>query len=126
MLAMTQAAAATSAGERIATLLGGYQLRCHDEYDLQDAIAAVLDAHAVDYERECRLSPTSRVDFLAGGVGIEVKVDGPNSAVLRQLCRYATIPEIRELLLVTTRMRHLQLPRDIGCPLFIVAFPGLT
>ena len=61
-----------------------------------------------------RLAPTDRIDFLLGGVGIEVKVDGSTAQILRQLRRYASSPQIEHLVLVTNRARHRSLPAVIG------------
>jgi hypothetical protein len=56
----------------------------------------------------------SRIDLLVGSTGIEVKIDGSYSSVLRQLTRYAACPELTELILVTTRSKHHLLPATIG------------
>lgn len=85
------------------------------EIDLQDAIARVLVAEHVSFEREAVLSAESRIDFLThAGDGIEVKVDGSTAQVTRQLHRYAQSPLVVSILLVTTRMRHLHVPRSLG------------
>lgn len=82
------------------------------ETALQDAIAACLTAASIPFEREVRLNAADRIDFVvAGELGLEVKVDGGLSEVTRQIHRYAQVESLSELLLVTTRMRHLALPR---------------
>jgi hypothetical protein len=67
------------------------------------------------FSREVKLSAAERIDFLmADGLGIEVKVKGSLSDVTRQLHRYAQITEIKSLLLVTTKARHLEAPRSLN------------
>ncbi|GGM23178.1 hypothetical protein ACFFX1_10675 [Dactylosporangium sucinum] len=91
----------------LAIRIGSARYRYRDELQLHDGIAAVLAAGGVTARREVPLGDRCRIDFLvAGGIGIEVKVDGEAFAVWRQLQRYARRPDIRALLLVTTRARH--------------------
>jgi len=88
-----------------------------DERELQDALADILaDAYPTTTSREHRLSGgRSRIDFLIHpGTGIEVKVKGSLADVTRQLDRYATCPEIHELILITTRATHHRIPRELG------------
>ncbi|MFP7833110.1 hypothetical protein [Marisediminicola sp. LYQ134] len=89
------------------------------EDDLQAAVnTAVVASYRV--AREVRLSDgKSRIDLMVTGillpnVGIEVKIDGSLSSVIRQLDRYAACDEIGELILVTTRAKHHHVPRIIG------------
>lgn len=84
-----------------------------NEAELQAAVAICLAAAGIPFEPEVRLGASGIVDFLAeGGVGIETKVDGAAGAVARQLMGYATAPQVRTLLLVTTRSAHVDgLPR---------------
>lgn len=93
--------------EQIATILRGMRCTARDELALHEALAKRLRAEGVSFDREVHLSPRDRIDFLAGDIGIEVKVDGGNSEITRQLHRYAQSVRIGRLLLITTRMRHL-------------------
>ena len=77
-----------------------------DEDELQQGIAAVLSPF--DAEREVRLDSRCRIDLLAGRVGIEVKVGGSAAALLRQVERYAEQDALAALVVVTSRVRHLQ------------------
>lgn len=53
------------------------------EADLYNAISAELRAAGIPFEREVRLGPRNRIDYLvAGGIGIEVKKGKPNSRAL--------------------------------------------
>lgn len=85
-----------------------------DEYELQNMIAESLLKHGIRFEREYRLAPRERIDFLAeGGIGIEVKKRKPNRMqVYQQLGRYAASNEITALILVIER--SLELPAKIN------------
>lgn len=76
-----------------------------DEYSLQRDIAAALSAAGVAFEAEVALSRTDRIDFLAGVVGIEVKVDGSPSSVARQCIRYLSHDQVEALVVVSARAR---------------------
>lgn len=88
--------------------------RAPTEIALQSAIAATFEADGLSFEREVRLSDRDIIDFLVGGVGVEVKIDGSLSAVTRQLHRYAQSDRVALLVLVTTRMRHRAVPRELN------------
>lgn len=86
----------------ITALLRGSRLPVGSEDALQVAIGLVLDRNGVSFERECRISKTDRIDFLAvGGIGIEAKARYPRRAIFRQLERYAQQDAITALILVT-------------------------
>ena len=106
----------------ICQLLHRARFHFANEYDLQAGIARLLTEQGVEFQREVPVTKAERLDFLtAGGIAIEVKVDGALSSVTRQLFRYAARPEIRELILVTTRTKHRTLPQHIqGKALYIV------
>jgi hypothetical protein len=83
-------------------------LRLHavtSEYQVQDALAAALTAAGISFEREVRLSPRNRVDFLCeGGVAIEVKRGKPNTRrVQAQVDRYCACEQVTALVIVTER-----------------------
>lgn len=92
----------------IISIFEQYQMRTHDEVALQADIAVVL-GEVTQYRKEHTLSAGERIDFLVGKIGIECKVGGSKMEVLRQLQRYAQFDEIDELILVTTKSRHLEL-----------------
>jgi hypothetical protein len=96
-----------------------------DEHGLQAGLADALDAAGLGFEREVRLTPADRIDFLVDRVGIEVKVQGSPTVVMRQLLRYAHSDRLDALVLVTTRRRHRGLPRTVGrLPLTILDVGG--
>lgn len=117
---MTQAAA-------VVARLRRYRLQTVSEAAMQASVAAVLECARVSFEREVSLTKADRIDFLtADGVGIELKIDGSENEVARQLIRYAEHERVRELLLVTTRSKHLSLPREVmGKPLTVYIQGGL-
>jgi hypothetical protein len=88
--------------------------RAPTELVLQDAVARSLSAAALAFEREVHLAKGDIIDFMVGDVGVEVKIDGGLSEVTRQLHRYAQSPRVAHLFLLTTRMRHLNVPRELN------------
>ena len=105
-------------GAAIAEQLRGYRFQFGTEAALQHALERILAGQA---QREVRLSRTDRIDFLAGRVGIEVKVGGSVTAVAAQLARYTLSDRIDELVLVTSCNRHRRLPARInGKPVHLV------
>lgn len=84
------------------------------ESEIQLALARALSMNGISHEREVRLSKSSRIDFLVGTIGIEVKVDGGISAVIRQLHRYAEFATVSELVLVSTRATLARVPTELN------------
>lgn len=111
----------------VVAAVNAWQYNHDDEYQLQDGIAAALDAAGIPYTREHRLTTKDRVDFLAGNVGIEVKVAGDKLALARQLQRYAHHPDIEHLVVVTTRRAHRGVHDAVfdGVPVHVVHLLGL-
>jgi hypothetical protein len=113
---------------RVLSVLRAYRFNTSSEAALQGGIARALAAENVAFEPEVILTAQSRIDFLVdGGVGIEVKIDGTANEVLRQLMRYAECAKVRELVLVTTRSKHVALASSLrGKPLAIHFIGGLS
>jgi hypothetical protein len=85
------------------------------EARLQFGLDVLLTNLAVGYEREVRLSPKDRIDFLTrAGIGIECKIQGGVTPLLRQLMRYAEHERVRELVLVTSRLRLAAVPETMN------------
>jgi hypothetical protein len=107
-------------GQEIATSILRGRFRQGDEFKLHGDLAAHLERAGIAFEREVRLSPGNRIDFLcAGGVGIECKARARKREVYRQLERYAEEDAITALILVTATA--MGLPADIaGKPLFYI------
>lgn len=106
--------------DTIEKAIAGWRFMYGDEKALQNGIEIALTRAGLQVEREVSLNPRGRIDFLvqtsAGGrrprTGLEVKVAGSVEAVMRQLQCYA--PHVDDLVLVTTKARHAQLPALVG------------
>ena len=87
----------------VAAAIGRYRFRSQKEKLLQEAIASALGQEGLDFKREVEVAPGSVIDFLVGDVGIEVKVTGGSTAVLRQIMRYLESDQVKSLVLITAR-----------------------
>jgi len=99
--------------KEIATLLRHHRFNACGEDDLQRGIEKMLTDAGIAFEREFHLDAHSRIDFLVGDIGIEVKVDGSLNDVMRQVQRYLGFEHIGSLVVVTTRSRHRALPLEM-------------
>lgn len=86
------------------------------EYDLQNQIAAVLDKSEIKYQKEYKLGPRNRVDFLtAAGIAIEIKKDKPNRRKLyEQVERYAAFDIVKSIIIVVETSIKTPLPPTIN------------
>ena len=101
--------------DHITRVLAAKPLPRSPESRLQNAIAEELADHGVTFSPEVCIAPGSVVDFLVDDrIAMEVKVDGSLSDVTRQLHRYAQSDRVEEVLLVTTRARHAEMPPTLG------------
>lgn len=102
--------------------LRSVRFRFSSEEDLQLGIDQLLRKREIVFEREVRLGPHDRIDFLVeGGIGIEVKIDGSAAELGRQALRYALHERVREIVLVTTRASHRDQPPTLeGKPVTVV------
>jgi len=115
----------TELAECAIAALSSQRFAWSSETGLHSAIEGVLTLAALPLEREVDLGPGSRVDFLVGGVGVEVKIDGSLADVTRQLHRYSESDRIEVLVLVSTKMRHRSVPRTMnGKPIHFVCIGG--
>lgn len=116
-----------NAGELAAALVS-FRFRYNNEAELQAGVFHALTTMKVAFVPEYHLTPKDRVDFFVpgDGIGIEVKTHDSRggaglAAVTRQLWRYAKSDEVKALVLVTTRSKHRDLPKEIlGKPLLVV------
>jgi hypothetical protein len=122
--------------ERVVEVLNGVTPDYIDEYTLQAQLADALErARFQHVSREHILSDkVSRIDLLVDipaftldvprwRIGIEVKIAGTHAEVLRQLTRYAALPDLDALVLVTTRAKHHNIPVELnGKPLRLVTY----
>jgi len=83
-----------------------------EEYDIHTLISRALTEAGLEFAHEYRLGARRRVDFMCGGVGIEVKKTRPQrSMLIKQLEKYAESDEIDALILVSPR--RIDVPREI-------------
>ena len=97
-----------------------------DEYQLQALVAGALAGDGVQFEKEARLAPRCRVDFLCeGGIAVEVKRGRPQRGrLLEQIRRYAGLESVNGVILVVERTA--ELPRVVcGKPCRVVALNRL-
>jgi len=89
---------------------------------LHPLVAAALDAASLPHQREAKLGPGSRVDFLTcGGVAVEVKRGRPRRGdLMRQLEKYASHDAVGAVVLVLERSSAL--PDEIrGKPVRVIS-----
>lgn len=104
----------------LTALLRGNRYRMGSEALLQQDIETLLGLRQIKFERETRLGPGERIDFLVeGGIGVEVKVRYPKRSIFRQLVRYAEHERISSLILVSGTAMGLP-TAVLGKPLFSV------
>lgn len=87
---------------------------------LHASVATALAGAGIPFRAEERLSDQDRVDFLIGDIALELKVDGANQAILRQMLRYAESDRVGSLMLLTTRQRHRLPPQLLGKPCEVI------
>lgn len=109
----------------VATFLRAARYRMGSEALLQEDVEKHLYAGGVPYEREHRLAPGERLDFLvAGKIAVELKIRAQRKSIYRQLERYAKHDAVTGLILVTASA--LGMPKEIeGKPIYVVQL-GLT
>jgi len=88
-------------------------VRVSTESEIQAWIARILTAHRIAHVREGTLGDVGRPDFLVGRVAVEVKIKGSRTDLMRQVQRYASHPDVSEVLVVTTRLAH-RLPATLA------------
>jgi hypothetical protein len=100
----------------------------HSEKELQDAIESALAKNMIAFRREPILTKRDRPDFFltVTGTVIEVKIKGSASDVALQVLRYASHPDVKEIVIVTTKFQHLaKLPRIVNeKPIYVVVIHG--
>lgn len=100
--------------ESLCRTIGATQYDITTEMSLQRGIGAALYSAGIAHLREVFLDSVNRIDFMVGSIGVEVKIGGGKSALLRQLMRYARSKEVSALLVVTTVPRLASIPSEIN------------
>ena len=106
----------------IAKLISQYRFNFMTESDLQDGLLELLKTEPIKIAKEEFISRKSRPDFIVeGNIAIEVKIGGSLGALTRQVQRYAKHDSIREVLVVTSKSRHTNLPATLaGKPVTVI------
>lgn len=111
---------------RVADALAAVRMPAQpEEYDIHAAVAEALAAAGLAYIHEYKLGPRSRIDFLVGRVGVEIKKGRPASSDLTgQLRRYLASDALDGMIVVTQRVTAL--PGEIlGKPVMLVSLNRL-
>lgn len=105
-----------------------YRYNIQNEMDFHKGLEqAFAEAH-LEVVHEYNLGKSGNIDFFLDGIGIEVKVKGSSSAVLRQIYKYLECDEVKEIILVTTKNTHRGMPNELlGKSVHVVVIsPGLV
>lgn len=104
----------------IVRLIRRCRLDLSTEKHLQMGVEAAFTESGIAFEREKRLTSNDIPDFfVAGGVVVECKMRNKSRkiAIYKQLCRYATHPEVKAIVLASNV--SMGLPPEIdGKPVF--------
>ena len=102
--------------DTLVSTLQKYSFSYTNEDELQQGVFAVLETLKEPFEREYVLSKSDRVDFYfpKQKVGIEAKIDHSLSALTRQIHRYVQHEEIDGILVVSGKVRLMNLPESIN------------
>jgi hypothetical protein len=98
----------------IIELINRHRFRYSDEKELQDGVYRVLKNASIPINREATLDNNDRVDFLVDTIGIEVKIEGGLTPLIRQAQRYLLSDKLSTLIIVTTRTKHVSMPRILN------------
>lgn len=101
--------------DRVLEALSGIRIpmAAPEEAELHAAISAALFEAGLEARHEAPIAPRSRIDFLCGSVGIEVKKGKvPRARLFAQCERYLASPILTSLVLVSPR--SLLLPGEIA------------
>lgn len=98
------------------------RFRTASEADLQSSIEEALASEPIfsGFDREVRLDPHNRIDFMVGSIGVEAKLKYPKRGIYRQLVRYAGFERVTSLILISATA--IGLPDSIeGKPVYLVS-----
>lgn len=112
--------------DALISLLRSYRFRFTCEADLQRGLEAVLRTRK-DVVREHSFDEENRADFFIPSLGlaIEVKTRGSAAAVLEQVSRYSSLPQVRAVLVVSSRIQLAHLPVTLNDkPLRVLTLAG--
>lgn len=81
--------------------IGSRRWPLSDEKRLQATMAEEFAEAGIVAEREVHLGDGDIIDFMIGGVGIEVKIKGSKREMYRQCERYCSHEQLKSLILAT-------------------------
>ena len=87
--------------KRICDAIAAWRIRVSSEDQAQADVEEALRRAGLTFEPQKRLTASDRLDVFCEGVAIEIKVKGSRPAILRQITRYAALPEVGGTVLVT-------------------------
>ena len=95
------------------------------ENDIHLWVENRLREAGLPFAHEARIGPGCRIDYLVGGVGVEIKKGRPDPASLkRQLARYAACGAVDSLVVLTQRAVPVP-PSVLGKPVRALALNQL-
>jgi hypothetical protein len=106
--------------QQVIEALSNKRFPLNDEKRLQSCMVRALDDAGIWIQREAKLDEESIIDFLIEGhLGIEVKIKGSATAILKQCERYLEHNYVEGLILVTSRAQGF--PKEInGKPCWVL------
>lgn len=95
------------------------------ESDIHRRVEKRLEEAGLAYAHEARIGQGCRIDYLIGGIGVEIKKGRPDiSSLKKQLLRYAACEKVEALVVVT--QRAVSLPDTaMGKPVRVIALNQL-
>lgn len=108
-------------GNLVKAAIATFRFNFVTEEELHRGLAELFVLTGLQAEAEVVLAPGDRIDFLIESIGVEAKISGSATEILRQLQRYAASPRVSELVLVTRKLQHArQFPPTVaGKPLHL-------
>lgn len=104
---LEKGAAGMSEEERERVLKALETIRCPaacTEMELHEQAARAFERFGLPARHEVALGPRCRIDFMVGGIGVEIKKSRPQpAALISQLRRYAACAQVEELIVVAPR-----------------------
>jgi SWI/SNF-related matrix-associated actin-dependent regulator of chromatin subfamily A-like protein 1 len=95
------------------------------EYDLHTQVREALAFAGLECRHEVIIAPRCRIDFLCGGIGVEIKRGKPSESILRaQLVRYAASGLLTAIVLIVERTASV--PTELsGIPVRLISLNKL-
>jgi hypothetical protein len=103
----------------VGKIISAGRFSLENEKKLQIELEQKLTENGISFLREHHLDKKNIPDFFISGLAIEIKIKGNAVKIYKQLERYASFPEVKEVLLITNR--SMGLPTEInGKPSYMI------